>query len=177
MIFVIASNNKKKVEELRRILNPLGITAHTPAELGISLDDVEETGETFRENAEIKARAAMEKTGYSAIADDSGLCVDALGGRPGVYSARYSDTDENKINKLISELIGTDNDDRSAHFECVICCCFRDGETLFAEGRCDGTIGYAPRETDLITRSKLCLQVNKEPFFAHWLQILIPSLW
>ena len=145
MIFVIASNNKKKVEELRRILNPLGITAHTPAELGISLDDVEETGETFRENAEIKARAAMEKTGYSAIADDSGLCVDALGGRPGVYSARYSDTDENKINKLISELIGTDNDDRSAHFECVICCCFRDGETLFAEGRCDGTIGYAPR--------------------------------
>ena len=145
MIFVIASNNKKKVEELRRILNPLGITAHTPAELGISLDDVEETGQTFRENAEIKARAAMEKTGYSAIADDSGLCVDALGGRPGVYSARYSDTDENKINKLISELIGTDNDDRSAHFECVICCCFRDGETLFAEGRCDGTIGYAPR--------------------------------
>ena len=98
MIFVIASNNKKKVEELRRILNPLGITAHTPAELGISLDDVEETGQTFRENAEIKARAAMEKTGYSAIADDSGLCVDALGGRPGVYSARYSDTDENKIN-------------------------------------------------------------------------------
>ena len=129
MIFVIASNNKKKVEELRRILNPLGITAHTPAELGISLDDVEETGQTFRENAEIKAR----------------LCVDALGGRPGVYSARYSDTDENKINKLISELIGTDNDDRSAHFECAICCCFRDGETLFAEGRCDGTIGYAPR--------------------------------
>ena len=148
MIFVIASNNKKKVEELRRILNPLGITAHTPAELGISLDDVEETGQTFRENAEIKARAAMEKTGYSAIADDSGLCVDALGGRPGVYSARYSDTDENKINKLISELIGTDNDDRSAHFECVICCCFRDGETLFAEGRCDGTIGYAPRGTN-----------------------------
>ena len=145
MIFVIASNNKKKVEELRRILNPLGITAHTPAELGISLDDVEETGQTFRENAEIKARAAMEKSGYPAIADDSGLCVDALGGRPGVYSARYSDTDENKINKLISELIGTDNDDRSAHFECVICCCFRDGETLFAEGRCDGTIGYAPR--------------------------------
>ena len=145
MIFVIASNNKKKVEELRRILNPLGITAHTPAELGISLDDVEETGQTFRENAEIKARAAMEKTGYSEIADDSGLCVDALGGRPGVYSARYSDTDENKINKLISELIGTDNDDRSAHFECAICCCFRDGETLFAEGRCDGTIGYAPR--------------------------------
>ena len=148
MIFVIASNNKKKVEELRRILNPLGITAHTPAELGISLDDVEETGQTFRENAEIKARAAMEKSGYPAIADDSGLCVDALGGRPGVYSARYSDTDENKINKLISELIGTDNDDRSAHFECVICCCFRDGETLFAEGRCDGTIGYAPRGTN-----------------------------
>ena len=148
MIYVIASNNVKKVEELRRILNPLGITARTPDEIGISLDDVEETGNTFRENAELKARAAMEKSGYPAIADDSGLCVDALGGRPGVLSARYAENDEEKINKLISELITTEGDDRNAHFECAICCCFRDGETIFAEGRCDGTIGYAPRGTN-----------------------------
>ena len=145
MIYVIASNNKKKVEELRRILNPLGIIARTPSEIGIELDEVEETGTTFKENAEIKARAAMEKTGYPAIADDSGLTVDALDGRPGVYSARYADTDENKINRILSELFESGSDDRTAHFECSICCCFKDGETLFAQGSCDGTIGYAPR--------------------------------
>ena len=94
MFCVIASNNKKKVEELKRILTPLDIIAKTPAELGVTLDEVEETGSTFRDNAELKAVAAMKKTGFAAIADDSGLCVDALGGRPGVFSARYAETDE-----------------------------------------------------------------------------------
>lgn len=145
MTFVIASNNEKKVEELRRILKPLGIIAKTAAELNVELDDVEETGETFKENAEIKAEAAMKKTGMPAIADDSGLTVDALGGRPGVYSARYADTDEEKINKLTEELAQTGTTDRTAHFECVICCCFTDGEKIFAFGKCDGSIGYAPR--------------------------------
>ena len=97
MNFVIASNNQKKVQELERILKPLGISVKTAAELGVSLDDVEETGMTFKENAEIKAEAALKKTGLPAIADDSGLMVDALGGRPGVYSARYADTDTDKI--------------------------------------------------------------------------------
>ena len=90
MIFVIASNNKKKVEELDRILRPLGIYAKTAEQLGKELDEVEETGATFEENAELKAMAACKKTGYPAIADDSGLAVDALGGRPGVFSARYA---------------------------------------------------------------------------------------
>lgn len=148
MIFVIASNNKKKVEELDRILSPLGITARTAEQLGKELDEVEETGSTFEENAELKARAACEKTGYPAIADDSGLVVDALDGRPGVMSARYAGegaTDDEKINKLLEELRQCGSTDRSAHFECVICCCFPNGEKLFAKGRCDGTIGYAPR--------------------------------
>ena len=84
MIFVIASNNEKKIRELDRILSPLEIYAKTAAQLGKELDEVEETGTTFEENAELKARAACKKTGYPAIADDSGLVVDALDGRPGV---------------------------------------------------------------------------------------------
>ena len=148
MIFVIASNNEKKIRELDRILSPLEIYAKTAAQLGKELDEVEETGTTFEENAELKARAACKKTGYPAIADDSGLVVDALDGRPGVLSARYAGegaTDAEKINKLLVEMMQTGTTDRSAHFECVICCCFPNGETIFAHGRCDGTIGYAPR--------------------------------
>ncbi len=148
MIFVLASNNKKKIEELQRILQPLDIYVKTAEQLGFELDEVEETGETFAENAELKAKAACEKTGYPAIADDSGLCVKALDGAPGVYSARYAGegaTDEMKINKLLEELYKTGSRDRSAYFKCVICCCFPNGDELFAEGQCDGTIGYAPR--------------------------------
>ncbi len=145
MNFVIASNNQKKAAELERILQPLGVSVKTAAEIGVSLDDVEETGMTFKENAELKAVAALEKTGLPSIADDSGLMVDALGGRPGVYSARYADTDEDKINKLIGELADSGSQNRAAHFACVICCAFPDGRKLFAYGQCDGNIGFAPR--------------------------------
>lgn len=148
MIFVIASNNEKKIKELDRILSPLGIYARTAAQLGKKLDEVEETGTTFAENAELKAKAACEKTGMPAIADDSGLVVDALGGRPGVYSARYAGenaTDEEKIQKLLTEMMNSGSSDRTARFECVICCYFPNGEKLFAAGSCEGTIGYAPR--------------------------------
>lgn len=148
MIFVIASNNPKKREELLRIFQPLGFIAKTPEELGIELDEVEETGKTFRENAFLKAEAAMKKTGFAAVADDSGLCVDALDGRPGVFSARYAENDKAKIDKLLSELMQSGSPDRSAHFECAICCCFPNGDTMYAEGRCDGSIGYAPRGTN-----------------------------
>ena len=88
MKFIIATNNQKKLKELERILNPLGINAVSAKDEGISLDDVEETGTTFAENALLKAEAAFKKTGLPSVADDSGLCVDALDGRPGIYSAR-----------------------------------------------------------------------------------------
>lgn len=148
MRFIIASNNEKKVEELDRILLPLGIEVKTAKEIGVSLDDVEETGTTFEENAELKAKAACEKTGMPAIADDSGLMVDALDGRPGVLSARYAGenaTDEEKIGKLLAEMCEAENKSRDAHFVCVICCYFPNGEKIFARGQCDGVIGYAPR--------------------------------
>ena len=151
MIFVIASNNKKKIEELERILNPLEIYTKTAEQLGKELPAVEETGATFEENAELKAKAACESTGFPAIADDSGLVIDALGGKPGVLSARYAGegaTDEEKINKILAEMMTSGSSDRSAHFECVICCYFPNGDKIFAHGRCDGTIGYAPRGTN-----------------------------
>ena len=151
MIFVIASNNKKKIEELERILNPLEIYTKTAEQLGKELPAVEETGATFEENAELKAKAACESTGFPAIADDSGLVIDALGGKPGVFSARYAGegaTDEEKINKILAEMMTSGSSDRSAHVECVICCYFPNGDKIFAHGRCDGTIGYAPRGTN-----------------------------
>ena len=147
MKFIIASNNKKKLAELERILNPLGINAVTPKEEGITLDDVEENGTTFAENAFLKANAAYLKTGLPAVADDSGLCVDALDGRPGVYTARYGGeglTDEERYIKLLDEMKNVDDNKRSAHFTSSICCILPDGSTITAEGICEGKIGYEP---------------------------------
>ena len=87
--FVIATGNKNKVREIERILAPLGVSLVSAAEKGIDLDSVVEDGDTFADNAYIKAKYAFDQCGCPVIADDSGLCVDALGGRPGVYSARY----------------------------------------------------------------------------------------
>ena len=140
--FVIASNNLKKVRELNRILIPLGIMAKTPKEMNITLDDVEETGTTFIENARLKARAAYELTGLPCIADDSGLMVDALNGAPGVYSARYSDegTDECNNKKLLSKLNDVEDDKRTARFVCSVCCYFSEDNYFFVNGKCEGKI-------------------------------------
>lgn len=147
MKFIIATNNKKKLLELERILKPLGIDAITAREAGVELDDVEETGTTFAENAFIKADAAFKKTGLPSVADDSGLCVDALDGRPGIYSARYAGdnaTDEEKISKLLTELAGVEDEKRTAHFACAICCILPDGSKIEVEGRCQGKIAFEP---------------------------------
>ena len=145
--FVIATNNKKKLTEIQRILAPLGIVPVTAGEKGIDLGDVEENGSTFAENAYIKAKAAFDKCGLPVIADDSGLCVDALGGRPGIYSARYGGHDSPytvKIAMLLDELHGVPVEQRSAHFSCAVCCILKSGEVIAVEGRCDGEIAAAP---------------------------------
>ena len=145
--FVIASNNSKKVNELNRILLPLGIMAKKAKEMNITLDDVEETGTTFVENARLKARAAYERTGLPCIADDSGLMVDALNGAPGIYSARYSGenaTDESNNAKLLAEMEGVPDILRNAKFVCVICCILEDGREIIAHGECVGKIAYSP---------------------------------
>ncbi|MGO5082198.1 XTP/dITP diphosphatase [Oscillospiraceae bacterium LCP25S3_F9] len=149
--FVIASNNPKKVNELNRILNPMGITAKTAKEMGVSLDDVEETGTTFVENARLKARAAFERTKLPCIADDSGLMVDALNGAPGVYSARYSGenaTDSANNKKLLAELSEVQPARRTAKFVCVICCILENGKEIIAYGECIGTIATKPQGSD-----------------------------
>ncbi|MBQ1546526.1 MAG: RdgB/HAM1 family non-canonical purine NTP pyrophosphatase [Clostridia bacterium] len=146
--FIIASNNAGKVRELDRILNPLGIAAVTAKSEGISLDDVEETGTTFAENARLKARAAFEKTGMPCIADDSGLSVDFLGGAPGVYSARYAGenaTDADRIAKLLKNLEGVSADKRTAHFICTICCIVDENTMIEVSGTCSGIIAFSPK--------------------------------
>lgn len=146
MKFIIATNNKKKLIELERILNPLGIEAVSAKDMGVSLDEVDETGTTFRENAFLKANAAFEKTGMPAVADDSGICVDALGGKPGIFSARYSPedcvTDEDRTAKILEQLNGVPDEERGAHYTCAICCILPDGSRLEIEESCEGKIGY-----------------------------------
>lgn len=136
---VLASGNKGKVAEFRKMLAPL--TVVTPKELNIEFD-VEETGKTFFDNALIKAKALYELCGLPTIADDSGLCVDALDGAPGVFSARYSGGgDAENISKLLKAIDGVEN--RAAHFSC--CIVYYDGEkTVCAEGKTFGTIALAP---------------------------------
>ena len=147
MKFVIATHNAHKLVELKRILEPLGIDGVTDRDLGLELPEVEETGTTFADNAYLKAASACEVTGLPAIADDSGLVVDALGGRPGVYSARYGGeeaTDDDRNVLILNEMKDVPKGERSARFVASICCVFPNGDVLRAEGTFEGEIGYAP---------------------------------
>ena len=151
MKFIIATGNPKKLIELNRILNPLGIDAITAKEASINLEDVEETGKTFEENAKIKARAAAKLTNLAVVADDTGLCVDALDGAPGVYTARYAGenaTDQQKYEKLLNALKGVPHAKRTAHFSTCICCILPNKEEIIVSGRCDGYIAEKPHGTN-----------------------------
>lgn len=146
--FLLATHNPAKLEEMREILSELGLEVVSPEEAGICVD-VEETGETFAENAMLKARALCEASGLPSIGDDSGLCVDALNGGPGIYSARYGGeqlTDEQRNKLLLESVKGQGN--RDAHFTCSIACAFPNGDTITAEERCDGVISYIPLGSD-----------------------------
>lgn len=140
MKFIIATHNKKKLAEMERILNPIGIEVSTA-----QLQEVDETGTTFAENAYLKANVTCKETGLPAIADDSGLAVDALNGAPGIYSARYAGehaTDLQKMEKLLYELKDVPKEKRTARFVCSICCVFPNGDYITAEGTCEGTIAF-----------------------------------
>ncbi|MEE0928662.1 MAG: RdgB/HAM1 family non-canonical purine NTP pyrophosphatase [Acutalibacteraceae bacterium] len=143
MKFFLASKNKHKIAEFSRILSPLGVEIISEADLDTPIDDVEETGTTFEENAFIKAEAAVNALGLPSIADDSGLCVDYLNGEPGIYSARFAGepVDNNKNNqKLLSLLNGVEHEKRTAKFVCCIACVFPDGRRLYVTGECHGHI-------------------------------------
>ena len=141
MKLILASGNKGKLREFKEILEPLGVEIVSQAEAGCDLD-VAETGDTFEENAYLKASAICAATGLPAVADDSGLCVDALDGAPGVLSARNGGgkawTDQQKYEYLLEQMRG--RTDRSAKFVSCICCVFPNGDTLRARGECPGRI-------------------------------------
>ena len=144
---VMASSNPGKLRELSRLLDGLGVVIVPKSDYGV--EDAEENGTTFRENSYIKARHAAAATGLPAIADDSGLVVDALEGRPGVYSARYAGpgaTDRDNVARLLAEMASVPDDARGAAFHCVATFVVPgDEKPLVAEGVWRGSILRAPR--------------------------------
>lgn len=143
---VMATNNANKLREAREILAPLGIELISQKEAGAYIEP-EENGTTFAENALIKARAVFAETGLPTIADDSGLCVDALDGRPGVYSARYAPKGE-ECAKLLEEMKDIPDEKRGASFQSVIA--YVDADTVFtvSGATIGGKIGYEERGTN-----------------------------
>ncbi|HQG31557.1 MAG TPA: XTP/dITP diphosphatase [Deltaproteobacteria bacterium] len=144
MKLLVATTNKGKIREIAEILSDLDITIISPADIGLELD-VEENGATFAENAAIKARAWSRASSLPALADDSGLCVDALQGRPGVKSARFAGKDardEENISLLLKELKGEKN--RTARFVCAAALALPTGELIMAEGSYEGLITEEP---------------------------------
>ena len=148
MTFILASNNQGKYREFKAILEPLGISVVPQAVAGVDFE-VNETGKTFEENAYLKASTIMETTRFAAVADDSGLCVEALGGAPGVHSARFGGgkdwTDAQKYGYLLQKLEGVE--DRRAKFVSCICCVLTDGRVITARGECPGRILTEPHGT------------------------------
>ena len=150
MIVCAASNNAGKLKELRRILEQMGHEVRSLRDLGIDLDP-EETGTTFAENARIKAEAFCKASGLPTVADDSGLCVDALHGAPGVYSARYAGghgDDAANNAKLLHEMEAVPVGGRAAQFVSAICFMLPDGRTLEVAGECPGSISFAETGTN-----------------------------
>lgn len=144
--FLIATHNQKKKNELLRILSPLGIDVKTDTEIGLTLTEVDETGETFYENALLKAKSGAKESGLPCVADDSGLVVDYLAGAPGIYSARFAGehgNDSKNNAKLLKLLTDVPDDERTARFVSVVCCVFPNGDILSARGECEGKIGYS----------------------------------
>lgn len=143
---IFATGNMGKMKEIKAILGDIGEEILSMKEAGIDMDIVED-GNTFEENAIIKAKAVMERTGQLALADDSGLEIDALNKEPGIYSARYMGEDtpyEIKNSNLIERMKGVKGKDRSARFVCVIAAAFPDGEIITTRGTIEGVIAEEP---------------------------------
>ena len=147
MEILVATGNKGKLREYQILLAGLPITLLSPAEVGLTDFQVEEDGETFEDNAKIKARAYAETSGKFTIADDSGLCVDALNGAPGIHSARYGGAgldDAGRRQRLLAALAQTPDEKRAARFECVIALAVPETLTcIITYGECRGRIARA----------------------------------
>lgn len=147
MKVVLASKNPHKLVEIRKITEKFGMELVLESELGVDIE-VEETGTTFEENSFLKANAVMEATGLPALADDSGICVDALGGAPGIYSARYGFDDSlddfGRLQLLLKNTEQVPDGDRQAQFVCVITFVTPDGKAIQARGEVHGELLRAP---------------------------------
>ncbi len=149
---VVATNNRGKLREFRALLDGCGFALVTPAELGVPFDP-EETGSSFEENATLKAVAAKWSCGLPSLADDSGLEIDYLGGRPGIFSARYAGgdrtnpslTDEQRVQIVLDEMRDVPDEERSARFRCVIALAYPDGAVQTADGVFEGRIAREAR--------------------------------
>ena len=148
MKVVLASKNKHKLEEISKITEKFGFELILQSQLGVDID-VEETGSTFEENSFLKAEAVMKATGLPALADDSGIAVDALGGEPGIYSARYgfdeSLDDWGRLELLLKNTEHVPDGQRQAQFVCVITMVTPEGKTIQARGEIHGELLRAPR--------------------------------
>lgn len=148
MKIFIATKNQKKLSELERILSPMGFGVLSQKDFDRDFPEPVEDGTTFEENAIIKAKDGLKNTGLISVADDSGICVDYLGGAPGIYSARYAgdhgDDDANN-QKLLSELDGVPLEQRTARYIAAIACVFPDGRQFTVRGECEGKIGFEPK--------------------------------
>ena len=145
-LLVVASHNEGKVREIRDLLTPFGLELNSARELFLS--EPEETGETFRANAELKALAAAKASGHPALADDSGLCVEALNGQPGIYSARWAGPQKDfdfAMEKIRLGLIEEGTLDTRAYFICGLALAWPDGHVEYFEGRVDGELTWPPR--------------------------------
>lgn len=151
MKIFIATKNAKKLKELKRILMPMGFEVLCESDLDKPFVDAVEDGKTFEENALIKAKSGLAQTGYISVADDSGICVDYLGGAPGVYSARYSGqhgNDKQNNEKLLSELADVPMEKRTAYYVAAIACVFPDGRQFTVRGECHGHIAFSEQQGD-----------------------------
>ncbi|MFA6117147.1 MAG: RdgB/HAM1 family non-canonical purine NTP pyrophosphatase [Sphingomonas sp.] len=166
---VIASHNPGKVREILEMLGPYGIEPVSAAEL--DLPEPEETGTTFLANAELKALQAADLTGLPALADDSGLCVEALNGDPGIFSARWASEGKDfrvamqRVNDAI-EAVGPEAS-RDAHFTCVLALAWPDGHVEWFEGRVDGTLVWPPRGTGGFGYNPIFVPEGSELTFAE----------
>ncbi|WP_254601985.1 RdgB/HAM1 family non-canonical purine NTP pyrophosphatase [Sphingomonas bacterium] len=166
---VIASHNEGKVREIRALLAPFGIAPVSAASLGIP--EPEETGTSFAANAELKARFSADLSGLVALADDSGLCVDALHGDPGIYSARWAGEtrDFGAAMRLVQDKLEAvpPEEGRDAHFVCALTLCWPDGHVETFEGRVDGTLVWPPRGDKGFGYDAMFLPIGGERTFGE----------
>ena len=167
MKVVLASKNQPKLVEMRDILSAQGVEVVLESDVGVDVD-VEETGTTFEENSLLKAKTVMEASGLPAIADDSGLSVDALNGAPGVYSARYGGEgldDVGRYRLLLENMRG--QLDRKCKFVSVITLCMPGGDVITARGECPGTLAYAPQGENGFGYDPIFFVPEKKKTFAQ----------